>query len=185
MVFVRSEVRSLGPGWNETLLWYAKAVKAMRAKPVTDKTSWAFLGGCHGFDQAVWISFGYLGQTSPLPAAGIRNRFWDQCQHQSWYFLPWHRGYLASFEWIVRDQVIKLGGPKDWALPYWNYSDTSIANAKRIPSAFSTATMPDGSSNPLFSARRYGAGAPAVVLTDPTVALTAMAESRLPGLADP
>jgi hypothetical protein len=28
--------------------------------------------------------------------------YWSECQHGSWYFLPWHRGYLIAFEAVVR-----------------------------------------------------------------------------------
>ena len=43
------------------------------------------------------------------------------CQHQGWFFLPWHRMYLYFFERIVRAAVVEAGGPADFALPYWNY----------------------------------------------------------------
>jgi len=56
--------------------------------------------------------------------------FWNQCQHGSWYFLPWHRAYLAAFEAIVLDAIVKKGGPSDWALPYWNYDPTKPGTLK-------------------------------------------------------
>ena len=30
------------------------------------------------------------------------NPFWSNCQHGSWFFLPWHRMYLAAFEQIIQ-----------------------------------------------------------------------------------
>ena len=88
-----------------------------------------------------------------LPSNGSPNgdqqRFWRQCQHGSWFFLPWHRIYLFYFEQIVTAAIVKLGGPSDWALPYWNYSDSN-ADARKLPAAFIAKQMPDGSKNPLF-----------------------------------
>jgi tyrosinase len=68
--------------------------------------------------------------------------------------LPWHRGYLLAVEAMVRDAVVKLGGPADWALPYWNYFKP---NENQLPAAFASADWPDGSGdNPLFVPQRYG-----------------------------
>ena len=76
-----------------------------------------------------------------LPGGGARRRradrpppdkFRSQCQHNCWYFLPWHRWYLYYFEQIARATLTELVaadtfvGRKDiassWALPYWNYA---------------------------------------------------------------
>jgi tyrosinase len=57
--------------------------------------------------------------------------------------------YLACFEQIVADAVRKLGGMADWSLPYWNYSAVSNPNARKVPPAFYSLTLPDGRSNPL------------------------------------
>ena len=77
----------------------------------------------------------------PMPSAADRGRFWRACQHNSWFFLPWHRMYLHFFEKIVLGHVIRLGGPEDWALPYWNYSAPPETNMLvplpfRDPAAF-------------------------------------------------
>src|SRR5256885_10879756 len=66
-----------------------------------------------------------LSAKDPLPPTSETEEMWDQCQHGTWYFLPWHRGYLAAFEAIVAKTVKELGGPADWALPYWNYLNSS------------------------------------------------------------
>lgn len=129
------------------LEWYARAVAEMRRRPFQDPTSWAFQGAVHGYSQnrAPWPSL-----VSP-PRPNFPD--WERCQHQTWFFLPWHRGYLAAFEAIVASIVEALGGPGEWALPYWNYSDGS-ANARRMPRAFIGRRRPDGSNNPLWSPRR-------------------------------
>src|SRR5215204_3164918 len=113
MVRVRREVRSLGSGWPGTLLWYARAVRTLRSRPFTDRTSWRFLGAMHGWHPVVWQQFGVLAQNEPVPSNSVQGRFMNQCQHQSWYFLPWHRGYVSAVEQILRDAVVQAGGPAD------------------------------------------------------------------------
>lgn len=181
MTRVRKDVWGLGAGWNETLRWYAVAIRALQARPITDPTSWRFLAAIHGFHPVVWREFGFIRANTTLPAAAVQRRFWAQCQHQSWYFLPWHRGYLAAFETIVRDAVVSAGGPNDWTLPYWNYSDTSRPNARRLPGAFAAATLPDGSSNPLRVERRFGDGTSPIELDPEFVALTALDDDAFTG----
>jgi len=132
--------------WEPTLLWYAKAVGEMSGLPATDPTSWRWQGGVHGYS-ANTDPFVHLG---PAPSASIQKKYWKQCQHGTWFFLPWHRMYLGFFEEIVRAAVVKLGGPADWTLPYWNYSDSSNPNAKALPPCFREENLPDGTPNPLF-----------------------------------
>lgn len=132
--------------WEPTLLWYAKAVGEMSSRPATDPTSWRFQAGVHGYNKKT-DPFVDAGE---VPKKAVQDKFWSKCQHGTWYFLPWHRMYLGLFEQIVRTAVVKLGGPADWTLPYWNYSDTSNANARALPPAFREKKLPDGSPNPLF-----------------------------------
>ncbi len=164
----RQEVRALGDTWNDTMSWYAKAVHELRGRPVTKKASWRYLAAMHDFDQAAWINLGYLAQGEALPKKPERDRYWSQCQHQTWYFLPWHRAYLHSFEDIVRDAIESLHGPDDWALPYWNYSNTKNPDATKLPQAFLDKKLPDGTPNPLFAKARHGTSVAAedVELTD-------------------
>ena len=168
MTRTRREVRALGDTWNETTLWYAKAVGVLAAKPVTEKQSWRYLAAVHNFNKAQWIKFGYLSPSEPLPPQPEQDRYWRQCQHQSWYFFPWHRAYLLTFEDILRGAIQSMDGPADWALPYWNYSNTNNPDATNIPEAFLEGTLPDGSKNPLFAAARYGTAVDAddVAVTD-------------------
>ena len=135
---VRHEVHADGP-WSDTLLWYARAVEQMQARPLTDPTSWEYLAAVHGRDPE--------GQDA---------EFWDQCQHQTWYFLPWHRGYLFWFEQIVQAAIDEIGGgPGDWALPYWNYS-LADSEARVLPQAFRDKKTPDGKENRLRVRRNPG-----------------------------
>jgi tyrosinase len=153
MTYTRKNVWKLGSAWAPEIYWYAKGVKAMRALPLNDPTSWQFYAAIHGIDSGIWQQFGYLKPTDPQPNHAAIKTYWKQCQHGGWYFLPWHRGYLHAFEAIVRAHVIALGGPADWALPYWNYFGNGEAD---LPHEFATTTWPDSNDNPLFVARRYG-----------------------------
>jgi tyrosinase len=150
MPLVRRDVLKL-PKTDKTLEWYSKAVDVLKAEPITDVTSWWSLGAMHGIDVDVWKGFHFIKST-PTPPSGS---LWKQCQHQTWYFLPWHRGYLVAFERILRDVIAnKLKGPKDWTLPYWDYSDGGAA-ARQLPAAFAKAT---GTTKGLFVPQRYGTG---------------------------
>jgi tyrosinase-like protein/polyphenol oxidase-like protein len=130
--FVRREIWSLeaGGALDPITLAYAKAVQAMQARPSTDPTSWRFQAAIHG--------------SYARPPAGAD---WNQCQHQGWFFLPWHRMYLYFFERIVRAAVTAAGGPSDFAIPYWDYGKPFPNNT--IPRGFRTALLPDGTTNPL------------------------------------
>jgi tyrosinase len=110
----------------------------MQGRPLHDPTSWSYQAAVHG----------------RIPN-GQDPQFWDQCQHQTWYFLPWHRGYLWRFEEIVRAAIAEMGGPAQWALPYWNYSDSQRANARVLPQAFRDHHLPDGTNNPLHVTQRH------------------------------
>ncbi|MDB5584774.1 MAG: tyrosinase domain protein [Bradyrhizobium sp.] len=157
MARVRKDIASLGAGWSPELEWYAKAVRALQALPPNDRTSWRYLGAMHGFVRQRWQDLNIIQPGDPLPPrAEWDGRMWNQCQHQGWWFLPWHRGYLWAFEDIVAAKVAELGGGNDWALPYWNYLDNGNPNARDWPAPFVDATLPDGSSNPLSAVRRDG-----------------------------
>jgi tyrosinase len=146
-VRTRKSVFTLGtPG--DDLDWYGKAVAALKALPITNPISWRYLGAVHGYPGTAQDPFAVAGED--VPSAADQQQFWDQCQHQTWFFLPWHRGYLACFEEIIAATVVQLGGPAGWALPYWNYSSTTVRNARALPAAFLNQTNPDGSANPLW-----------------------------------
>jgi tyrosinase len=119
--------------WHPVIRAYALAVRVMQQRPANDPTSWRYQAAVHATAQAP-------------------DQFRNQCQHNTWFFLPWHRTYLAWFERIVRDIVATLPGvdqaTKDgWALPYWDYGRSSATRA--LPPAFRAMTLPDGSPNPL------------------------------------
>lgn len=175
MAHMRKNVWKLTQPWDDVLLWYARAVGELQSRPITDPTSWTSLSAMHGFDPDIWTGLGIIPAEIQLPSQDVQNRFWQQCQHQTWYFLSWHRGYLSAFEAIVRSAIVKLGGPPDWALPYWNYSGAD-AQSLQLPTAFGETKMPDGRDNPLFTTQRFGRGDGTVVIDPRDVMLTALNE---------
>jgi tyrosinase len=151
---IRKDVWNL-PANDKTLFWYGKAIEQLKGRSITDITSWWSLAAMHGIDSQLWIDLGYLDPAIVLPFPTTTPGFWNQCQHGSWYFLPWHRAYLGAFEAILLDSIVKQGGPADWALPYWNYDPTQPKKLQ-FPAAFAPELFDDGSKNPLWVKERYG-----------------------------
>src|SRR4030095_10419901 len=162
---------------NPDLLWYARGVGAMQARPISSPASWWFFAAIHGqylqnLTIPIYFANGWGAIPSPPAVPGLDSfqppsstQYWEQCQHQTWFFAPWHRGYLLALEAQVRADVIKLSGPSMWALPYWDYfgaEEKPKPGEKQfpqydIPPAFTQQTMPDGQTpNPLYVAARYG-----------------------------
>jgi len=161
------------PPWDPAFEWYAKAVGAMQARPISDPRSWRYQAAIHDYVAAADPAPG------PLPPAAHQQRYWRQCQHFCWFFLPWHRMYLFHFERIVAATIVELGGPADWALPYWNYSDDTNPNARVIPAAFRDATLPDGTPNPLrIDERDFGNDGSPVGDPSDTDVCTALRKTR-------
>lgn len=165
MTFTRRNAWNNGGTFdNSDLLWYAKAVGVMKSKPVSDPTSWWFYAAIHDeyldrrspYPYLKWQNIASLPQDklAPLPSQALRTTFWRQCTHSSWFFLPWHRGYLAALEHLLRDIIVEMGGPNDWALPYWNYLNVKEGQ-NQVPPAFKQTTL-DDQPNPLFVPERYG-----------------------------
>ena len=163
--------------WDPTLLWYAKAVGVMKSRPAKDPTAWIYQAAMHGFtldpnfdpDAATFWTSTTQGQS--MPADPEQAKFWAQCQHGTWYFAPWHRMYIGYYEQILRSIVIGIGGPSDWALPYWGY-ESQNPKARALPAAFYQQTLPDGSANPLFESQRDQGNDGAAFLTDNDVSTT-------------
>lgn len=182
MMYVRKSVWANGGGFSDPILfWYAKGVQALQEKPLSDKTSWRFMAAVHGIDKALWQKYGYYTPGEPLPSQAEQDLFWNQCQHQSWYFIPWHRGYVWSIEALLREEIIRQGGPADWAMPYWNYSDSQNPQARMLPQAFASKVMPDNSPNPLYVVQRYGLGKVPIVLPAQDVTLGALLQPKFTG----
>jgi tyrosinase len=129
--YVRYEVRSAQG--QKALAAYAKGVAAMKARPATVQTSWAYQAAMHG--------------TLQKPPSLL----WNGCKHYSWYFVVWHRIYVYYFEQIVREAIPEAVDRVGWALPYWDY-ELDEAHAS-IPDQFRNPTE-NGQPNPLYVQQR-------------------------------
>ena len=174
-----------GPGWDDISLYYAMALQQMGfnstatkpypnapapTDPQTDPVqgtpnvantwnysespdSYFFWAAMHWWPGNNWE---FWKTVAPAP----QDQYWSHCTHGpanvEKYFLPWHRAYIYFYEVIIRAKVAELGGPPEWALPYWNYSFHNPTDSvrpwprSRLPWVFTQATLPDGSTNPLF-----------------------------------
>jgi len=83
----------------------------------------------------------------------------NKCPHGNWYFLPWHRAFLLSYERMIRS----VTGNSDFAMPYWDWA----AN-RTVPQAFRDATY-DGQPNPLYVAARVNSYSIPDLYVGPTV----------------
>lgn len=155
---------------NSDLAWYARGIREMQNRQLNDKNSWWFFAAIHGENlngdlddggRSKWSNLpGIPSQAlSPVPPDHIRNLYWRQCQHGSWFFPPWHRGYLIALEEQIREAIRGSGHPgakeaaKTWALPFWNYLGSE--KERDIPPAF-TQKQFEGKPNPLYVEARYG-----------------------------
>jgi tyrosinase len=178
--FLRQNVYELGGEWADPVLWYARGVKVMKGRSFATSTSWLFYGAIHGIVEDAWRNVGLVDPADQAPDAGIQQLFWRQCQHGTWFFLPWHRGYLLAFEAVVREAVIEAGGPEDWALPYWNYFEDGQS---ALPPEFASEDWPDEGTNPLFTQFRNGPAGDGKVFVDTTrVNLDAMSVADFTGV---
>ena len=125
-VRVRRSVASLTSAQLDAL---RTGIAAMKARPASDPTSWAYQANIHG--------------TVDAPARAA----WSTCQHGSFFFLSWHRMYLFYFERILR----AASGSADLTLPYWDYSRP---DQRALPEPF---RVPAEASNALFVRQRAAA----------------------------
>ena len=173
----------------QILTFYGRAINEMKAarlpgnpSGIADPLSWRYQAAIHDYDR----TNDPFADPSDLPLPADNATFWRQCEHFNWFFLPWHRMYLHFFEMIVLSHVVRLGGPTDWALPYWNYSNpgqNALPTALRDPAR-------GGDPNLFIPARDPDANAGGTAFTDPRppgaqapMDLTrAMAETRFENL---
>jgi tyrosinase len=109
---------------DRTIITFKSGIQKLKALPASDARHWAKLAAIHGSQ------------------AGF-----NKCPHGNWYFLPWHRAYLVTYEKLIR----KLTGDQTFAMPYWDWTEH-----RGLPQVFAS---PAGASNPLWVAGRVlGAG---------------------------
>lgn len=117
--------------WPAVLKAYEQAVGMMRdLDPPTGRPSnplgWRFQAAIHGLED-------------PNGGPDLSNDLWCNCQHGSWYFLPWHRMYLAAFERIIQH----LLEDESWSLPYWYSIDPDDPGKAALPPAFLDLSLGD------------------------------------------
>ena len=120
---IRKSVYALPQG-DTTISWYRKAVDVLLKKPVTDPASWRYLAAVHAVQE---------GMSTPSAAED----FWDQCQHQSWFFLSWHRGYVAAFEAVIANTIVSTVNSSGCGTPVRTYATPITA-----PFTIAAATVP-------------------------------------------
>jgi Common central domain of tyrosinase/Polyphenol oxidase middle domain len=132
---LRSNVHALltSNSSDPTVDAYRRALKVMRTLSANDPHSLEFQADIHG--------------TSKPPNSWPPNAPFSTCQH-NFNFLSWHRMYLYFFERIVRS----ISGFDDFALPYWDYGQSS---QRALPQVFRD-TMHGADPNPLFDGSRNG-----------------------------
>jgi tyrosinase len=135
----RRAIGTMAPN-DPMLASYRLAVERMKALPNSDPRNWNRLAQTH-------VTF---------------------CPHGNWYFLPWHRAYLASFERICR----QLSGNANFALPYWDWTEQ-----RQLPAAFTAQTV-GGRRNSLFDQTRQMNGSLRNSAVGPTVISRLMAETN-------
>lgn len=131
-VRVRKAVSKLdrSGGRPQELVDYAEGIRLMKQRPLSDPLSLRYQAAIHGRN-GDWDR---------------QNPDWDWCQHQNWFFLPWHRMYLRQFEKIIGHLIGKPG----WRIPYWDYSGAD-QSTWAIPPEF---LQPANESNPLWVSGR-------------------------------
>jgi tyrosinase len=112
---VRRSVGSMQPD-DPVLTSYRLAVERMKALPDLDPRSWNAMMQSH-------LLF---------------------CPVSNWFFLPWHRAYLISFEHHCR----RMSGDPNFALPYWDWTEQP-----QLPAAFAEQAV-GGRPNSLFDSTR-------------------------------
>ena len=172
---VRYEVRT--PQGQAMLAKYAKAVGIMKGAAAGSTLGWLFQWYTH------WTPSPKAGLISkiypncqPAAACNLAQATWATCQahgagSQEWFFLPWHRMFVAQFESIIQATL----NDKTFALPYWDYT----ANAS-IPDQFRQQKDPQWA--PLFNPRGMGVNNKPVNDGDPidtTTYLTQLMNSAL------
>ena len=136
-VRIRRDVANLSSS-DRILEFYERAIARMKLDGLDNPVSWRYQGAIHGYpsdstgrgidERKFPARTGDPNQSPSDKFPGDANTFWDQCEHGGWFFLSWHRMYIHFFEKIIMKIVANLlGGPKDWALPYWNVSTSQTS----------------------------------------------------------
>jgi tyrosinase len=152
-------------GWHDDLIWYAAGIHRMRQltpglddffRILRDAMTGNSPAGSDPVAELIaiarqWNDPRSLGHQSQVHGTFVdradwpQDALWQECAHNQWFFLPWHRAYLLEYEAVVREHIRDLGGPADeWGLPYWNYSDhADDASRLQLPLPLQGETLPE------------------------------------------
>ena len=149
---------------QQALDLYEKGVSLMKERSSVnqgDPFGWVYQAGIHGNfwrdveKLASWSSqYGYEFTSEEDVLVG--NTVLNNCTHynEQWggvaiaagtdmevNFLSWHRLYLQSLEFVMRELLSQEGieGAETWAIPYWEYTNPSEGT---IPSVFRDQNSP-------------------------------------------
>ncbi|HEX8619952.1 MAG TPA: tyrosinase family protein, partial [Thermoanaerobaculia bacterium] len=93
----------------------------------------------------------FAGVENMTPPDAVAQAVWDQCQHGTNYFFPWHRLYLHYFEQVLQ----QAANDPTLRLPYWDYTNPAQL---AMPAEFTIPTYTNAQgqvvSNPLYEPRR-------------------------------
>ena len=118
--YTRSDISgSSGDFSNQNIVWYAVGVYTMMQRKLDDPG-----GGISGpftampsakknlkpKPPAFWFQIDAPPNVPTAPIPGDTS-MWDQCQHGTWYFPPWHRGYLMALEAQLRADIMPCSEP--------------------------------------------------------------------------
>lgn len=141
--YTRKNIHS--PEATEDIKALEKALSIMRKQDCSNPTSWYYQGAIHWVPDTIKNNQFCSSYHTYLE----KKDGWDNCTHthtsvDEINFLVWHRLYIWHFEKIVRE----ISGKKDFALPYWGYTNAG-SNEKALQSSF---TDP---SSALYESCRY------------------------------
>ncbi len=123
-VHVRQDIANLTPAQiNSLRQGFLVMMERSHLNP-NDPTGFTFQANIHST----------VAGSNMCPMGDPSNPLWDQCQHYSDLFFPWHRMYLYYFERILR----AASGDPNLALPYWNYES---ASEQALPSPYRTPAV--------------------------------------------
>lgn len=143
-LFVRRNAHD--PAAQPDLEALSKALAIMKNMDCDNPISWYYQSAIHNTPINI---VGALTKNPYCPAfvhGSAPKLGWDGCTHGGgeMHFLIWHRLYTAHFERIVR----KLSGKPDFAMPYWDYTNTK-SGYRQMPAIFRAPT------DSLFTLARY------------------------------
>ena len=168
---------------NADLLWYTIGVGKMMQRSITDPTSWWYFAAIHG-DGPEWAGITAPPQVPPLPSPELRG--WSQCQHATWYFPPWHRGYLIALEIRFARTLFLSAGPPPGRCPIGIISGSKSGGSiqytagvfgEDFPAGGQPATWRTGEycgiADPLFVDAGYGPNGDGVIFVPTQAGITA------------